>query len=44
MAMHMHGFEVDKPSKILIKTLSATNYIELDVQNIEPPRTNDPIF
>ena len=37
------GFEVDKPSKILIKTLNAVEYIESDVQHIEAPRTDDPL-
>ena len=32
------GSEVDKPSKILIKTLNAAKYIELNIQNIKAPR------
>ena len=32
------GYEVDKPSKILIKILSVAGYIKLDIQNIEAPR------
>ena len=40
----MLGSEVDKPSKLLIKTLNAVEYIELDIQNTEPPRTDDPII
>ena len=36
--------EVDKPSKILIKTLNAAEYIELDIQNIQTPRTYDRII
>ena len=38
------GSEVDKPSKILIKTSNAVEYIELDIQDIEAPRTDDPII
>ena len=34
--------EIDKPSKILIKTSNVAKYIKLDVQNIEALRTNDP--
>ena len=41
---YLLGFEVDKPFKILIKTSNATEYIELDIQNIEAPRTDDPII
>ena len=33
----MLGYEVDKPSKILIKISNAIDYIELDIQNIETP-------
>ena len=40
----MLGSEVDKPSKILIKTLNAAKYIESDIQNIEAPKTDDPII
>ena len=39
----MMGSKVDKLSKILIKTSNATKYVESYVQNIEAPRTNDPI-
>ena len=39
------GSEADKPSKIFcIKTLNAAEYIESDIQNIEAPRTDDPII
>ena len=38
------GFEVNKSSKISIKTSSATECIEFDIQNIEAPRTYDPII
>ena len=31
----MMGFEVNKPFKILIKILNATEYIELNIQNIK---------
>ena len=37
-------FEVDKPSKILIKILNVVEYIESNIQNIEAPTTNDPII
>ena len=40
--MGLLGSEIDKPSKILIKTSNAVKYIELDVQNIEALGTNDP--
>ena len=40
----MMGSKVDKSSKILIKTSNVVEYIELDVQNIEAPRTDDPII
>ena len=33
-----------KPSKILIQTSSAAEYIESDIQNIKTPRTYDPII
>ena len=36
-------FEVDKPSKILIKTSNAAEYIESNIQNIEALRIDDPI-
>ena len=35
------GFEVNKPSKILIKTLNAVKYIESDIQNIKALRLDD---
>ena len=38
------GFEVDKPSKILIKTLNVKKYIKSDIQTMEAPRTKDPII
>ena len=38
------GSEVDKLSEILIKTLNVTEFIESDIQNIKPPRTDDPII
>ena len=38
------GYEVDKLSQILIKTLNVAEFIESDIQNIEAPRTDDPIF
>ena len=38
------GSKVNKPSKILIKTLSIEKYIEFYIQNIETLRTNDPII
>ena len=43
MLLIMLGFEVDKPLNFFIKTLNAAEYIELDVQNIEELRKNDPI-
>ena len=38
------GYEVDKLSKILIKTSNAAEYIESDVQNIEATRIDDHII
>ena len=38
------GSKVDKPSKILIKTSSAMEYIELDIQNIKATRLDDRII
>ena len=38
------GSEVDKPSKFLIKTLNAAEYIESDIQKNEVPRTGDHII
>ena len=35
MRFIMLGFEVDKPSKILIKTSNTIEYIESDIQNYE---------
>ena len=40
----MLGFEVDKPSKILIKTSNAAQYIEFDTQNIEVSIIDDLIM
>ena len=40
----MLGFEVDKPSKVVIKTSSPVKLIKLNIQNIEAPRTDDPII
>ena len=37
-------FEVDKPSKILIKTSNVAEYIESDIQNIDALITDDPII
>ena len=37
-------YKVAKPSKNLIKTLNAIEYIELDIQIIKAPRTDDPII
>ena len=42
--MNLLDFEIDKPSKIPIKTLNAMEYIESDRQNIEAPRKDDPII
>ena len=42
--MFIFGSKVDKPSKILIKTLNAAEYIELYIQNIEGSRVDDPIM
>ena len=41
---HMLGYEIDKPSKILIKISNAMEYIECDIQNTEPPGTNGHII
>ena len=38
------GSEVDKLSKILIKTANAAENIESDIQNTELPRIDDPII
>ena len=38
------GYEVDKSIKILIKTSNISEYIELDIQSVEVPRTNDLII
>ena len=38
------GFEVDKPSKIFIKTSNVIEYVELDFQNIKALRTDDLII
>ena len=42
--VHMLVSEVDKPTKMLIKTSNAMEYIELDIQNTELPRINVPII
>ena len=42
--MLMMGFEVDQPSKISIKTLSAMEYIKSNIQNTKAPRIDDPII
>ena len=42
--MILFGYEVNKPSKIVIKTSNATEYIELDIQIIKAPRIDDPII
>ena len=41
--IYVLGFEVDKISKILIKTLNATECIESNIQNIEALRVDNPI-
>ena len=38
------GSKVEKISKISIKTSNAGEFIELDIQNIEAPRTDDSII
>ena len=38
------GFEVDKPSKILIKMSNAREYIESTIQNTEELRKDDLII
>ena len=38
------SYEVNKPSKILIKKFSAAEYIKSYIQNIEAPRKDDPII
>ena len=40
----MLGSEVNKLSKISIKTSNVVEYFESDVQNIEAPRIEDPII
>ena len=40
----MLSYEVDKPSKFLIKISNATEYIEFDIHNIEAPRIDDLII
>ena len=37
-------FEVNKPSKILIKTSSTMEYIESNIQITKEPRKNDPLI
>ena len=39
--IEMLTFEIDKPSIILIKILSAAEYIESDIQNAKARRIND---
>ena len=41
---YMLGSEVDKSFKILIKALNAAENVISDIQNIEAPRTYDPII
>ena len=36
--------KVDQPSEILIKISNVVEYLELDIQNIEAPRTDNPII
>ena len=43
-SMYHLGYEVDKPSKILIKTLNEVEYIKLDIENIETPINYDHII
>ena len=38
------GSQVDKPSKFLIKTSNAREYLKSDIQNIEAPIIDDPII
>ena len=38
------SFEVNKPSKILIKTSNAKEYIDSDIQNIKVPKIDDLII
>ena len=38
------GSEVNKPSKILIKILNASKYIESNIQNFKAQRTDDLII
>ena len=38
------GFEVDKPSKIFIKTSNPIKYTESDIQNSESLRIDDSII
>ena len=40
----MLGCEVDKPLKILIKSLNVAQYIKLDIQNIEALRKDDHMY
>ena len=40
----MLGSKVDKPSKIVIKTLSAAENIKSDIKNTESLRIDDPII
>ena len=38
------GFEVNEPSKILIKILNVEEFIESDIVKFEEPRTNNLII
>ena len=38
------GSKVDKPSEFSIKKLNIIEYIELDIQNIDAPRTENHII
>ena len=42
--MRLMKFEVDKPSKILIKTLNAMEFIKLNTQDNEAQGTDNPII
>ena len=42
--MKVLGFEVNKPSKFLIKILSTTEYIESDSQSIEASKIDNLII
>ena len=38
------GSKIDRPSNFFIKTSNAAEYIELDIQNIEALRIDNPII